>query len=79
MDKIQKALRVLNEKERGQVRNILERIVAGNLQGLDIKKLKGRNDIFRVRWGDLRVIYRTHNGAFLVLAIERCSEKTYRL
>lgn len=48
------------------------------VEGLDVKKLKDRNDIFRLRVGDLRVIYRLNEGKIFILAISRRNEKTYR-
>ncbi len=78
MDAIEKALARLSEKERGRVKDALARLVAGDMRGLDIKKLKGRDDIFRVRKGDLRILYRIHGGQLFILAIERRGEKTYR-
>ncbi len=79
MDRIGKALAKLTPKERGAVKRILRRLSARNLQGLDIKKLKGRDDIFRVRRGGIRIIYRMSVSGIAVLAIERRSEATYRL
>ena len=58
MDGIAKALQKLSPKERRWVKEILERLQKGNLAGLDVKKLKGRDDIFRIRKGDNRIIYR---------------------
>lgn len=79
MDKISKALAKLNAREREVVNEILERIERKDLQELDIKKLKGRKDIFRVRKGDFRIIYQDRKEAgIFVLTIERRSEKTYR-
>ena len=79
MDKIEKLLRKLTEKERGEVKGILLQLRSGGLRGLDVKKLKGRNDIFRIRKGDIRIIYRTFpNEGIFVLSIERRSEKTYK-
>ena len=78
MDKIKKALARLRETERAEIRRILDALARGDTKGLDIKKLKGRDDIFRVRKGALRVIYRAVAGKVFILAIERRSEKTYR-
>lgn len=78
MDKIDKALKRLTDKEREQVKKILRQLTSGNLRGLDVMKLKGREDVFRVRKGSLRVIYRVEEGEIFILAIERRSEKTYR-
>ena len=51
----------------------------GETGGLGHKKLKGRDDIFRVRKGSLRIIYRTDaKGKIFVLAIERRREDTYK-
>ena len=78
MDHIAKALKKLSPKERAVLREILQRIVTKNPAGLDIKKLKGHEHIFRVRKGDLRVIYRIEkNDATKILAIERRSDTTY--
>lgn len=78
MDKIDKALRKLSLRERERVKEILKRLNAGNFRNLDIKKLKGRDDIFRIRKGDIRIIYRTFGKEIFILAIERRSEKTYK-
>jgi len=79
MDRIEKALAKLNEKERKRLKSVLVRILAGRLGGLDVKKLKGRDDIFRVRKGDLRVMYRMDKRKGIsILAVERRSEQTYR-
>ena len=80
MDKIAKALNKLTEKERKRIKAVLEKLSAGKLSGLDIKQLKGRDDIFRVRSGDIRIIYRknSHERVF-ILAIARRNEKTYKL
>jgi len=78
MDKIRKALAKLTTKEREKIRGVLTRLNAGTLEGLDIKKLKGRDDIFRVRVGDVRVIYKAERGSIFVLAIQRRTETTYK-
>jgi len=78
MDKIDKALRKFSEKEKRMIKEILERIESQNLDNLDVKKLKTREDIFRVRKGKIRVIFRKTEKETLVLTIERRSEKTYR-
>ncbi|OGE73600.1 MAG: hypothetical protein A3I07_01055 [Candidatus Doudnabacteria bacterium RIFCSPLOWO2_02_FULL_42_9] len=78
MDKIQKALNRLSEKEKRIVKDILDRLQTDDVIGLDLQKLKGNKDIFRVRKGDLRIIYRKVKRQIFILAIERRSEKTYR-
>jgi mRNA-degrading endonuclease RelE of RelBE toxin-antitoxin system len=79
MDKITKALAALSKKERTWVKEILKKITKNDEKGLDIKKLKGRNDIFRARKARIRIIYRkTERGGIFILAVERRSERTYR-
>jgi mRNA-degrading endonuclease RelE of RelBE toxin-antitoxin system len=78
MDAIQKALKKLSVKERAQVKEILGKLLVDRTQGLDIKKLQGRDDIFRVRKGDIRIVYRKTGKAIFVLLIERRNEKTYK-
>ena len=78
MDRVEKALAKLTPRERERVKEILEKISTGAAQGLNIKKLKGREDIFRVRKGGIRIIYRSIKTKIFILAIGRRSEKTYR-
>lgn len=79
MDKIEKALGKLTQKEREDIEKLLGALAANDTHHLDIKKLKGHDDIFRVRKGSLRIIYRkdTREKIF-VLSIERRGENTYR-
>lgn len=76
-DKISKELAKLTAKERQLIREILLQLKTNNLLGLQISKLKGHNDIFRVRKGRLRIIYKQSDDTISILAIERRSEKTY--
>jgi len=77
-DKIKKVLRKLVEKERKIVKDILENIEKENLKGLNIKKLKGYDDIFRVRKRGIRIIFKKTGKNIFVLSIERRSSKTYK-
>ncbi len=78
MDKIKKALNKLTSKEKKMVKEILQEIEKGNFSNLDIKKLKARKDIFRIRKGNIRIIYRKTKDKFFILTIERRSDKTYK-
>lgn len=80
MDKIAKALKKFTTKERNVIKTILLRLQNQRFDDLDIKKLKGRNDIFRVRKGKLRIIYRIdEKNNIFILAVERRNDKTYKL
>ena len=79
MDLMEKALAKLLPKERDLTKVLIVRAVENNLAGLDIKKLRGWNDVFRIRKGDVRIVYRrTKDGRVNILAIERRSDTTYR-
>ncbi len=78
VDKIEKALKKLKEKEREAIKSILTKIQKEKTRDLDIKKLKGRDDIFRVRKGKIRIVFRKNNENISILSIERRSDKTYR-
>ncbi len=77
MDRIEKELLKLSPKERARVREILEKILRKDMKGVEVKKLKARKDIFRVRKGNIRIIYRDGGGDISILAIERRNENTY--
>ncbi|OGL89025.1 hypothetical protein A3H75_02365 [Candidatus Uhrbacteria bacterium RIFCSPLOWO2_02_FULL_51_9] len=79
MDRIEKALDRLSTKERARVRTILAQLAQWRLYGLNMQKLHGQHDIFRIRKGDIRIIFRvTQLREIFLLAVERRSEKTYR-
>ena len=78
MDKIIKALKKLSAKERELMKSLLLKIKNNSLAGLDLKKLKNCDNIFRVRKGKLRVIFKKQdNGRYFILTVERRSDKTY--
>lgn len=78
MDKITKALQNLSSKERAIIKNILLKIKTNSFSELDLKKLKNCDNIFRVRKGKLRIIFKKlDNGQYFILTIERRSDKTY--
>lgn len=79
MPEFEKELAKLTAKERKNIRAILEKLDRDDFHGLNIKKLKGREDVFRVRKGNVRIIYRVSGKEKYILAIERRSEKTYKL
>lgn len=75
-DKIQKALNKFSNQENEIVKNLLLKIKNKQLLNTDIKKLKGYNDIYRVRKGKIRIIYKINNDEIYLLAIERCAKTT---
>ena len=76
--KIDKALKKLTKNEREKIEQVLSLILTGSTKTLDIKKLKGFSDIYRVRSGDMRILYRMDGEEIYLLAIERRGEGTYK-
>ena len=80
MDKIAKALQKFSASEREKIKSILNYLKSGKTVGLDIKKLKGYNDIFRIRKGNIRIIYRLEKKKEIyLLVIDRRDENIYKL
>ena len=69
----------MNEKERQIFYDILRRLKSRDTMGLNIIKLKGHKDTFRVRKRELRIIFQYDNDSGIVLLdLDRRSEDTYR-
>lgn len=78
MDKIQKALKKLSPTERKKFKSLLLLIQTGQLDTLDVKKLKGSENIYRVRKGNYRIIFQKKSEAISILAFETRGERTYQ-
>lgn len=79
MDKIRKFLRRLPKKELQRVVVIINKLERKNIEGLDIKKLAGQGDIFRVRSGNIRILFLRTAKGYRIVSIERRSDTTYDL
>ena len=77
MDKIEKQLRSIPEKDRERIFLVLEQLLQRNFSALDRKKLKGFESIFRVRIGNYRIIYFDDGKSIFLKAIRRRNEATY--
>jgi mRNA-degrading endonuclease RelE of RelBE toxin-antitoxin system len=77
-DKIKKLLQKLKPKELEVVKLLLLRLKLDDTEGMDIKQLKGHSDLFRVRKGQIRVVFRKSGNAVLIVRIDRRNEKTYK-
>ncbi len=79
VDKITKSLRKLNTKEKKIFKKVFSRIKKGDFRGLNIMKLKDRDDFYRLRKGDFRVIFqRRKDGRFKIIIFDRRDENTYK-
>lgn len=78
MPGIKKLLSKFNREERIAIESLIKDIVSLNWKRLDIKKLKGHQNIFRVRRGKIRIIFVKDKKDIRIFSIERRSEKTYK-
>lgn len=78
VDQVTKALRKLNNKERMAIDKILKMVKSGEVKTLDAKRLKRNPSVYRVRKGDIRILYQISKGRRVkILAVERRSYTTY--
>ena len=77
MDKISKFIKKIDPKDAEKIADILEKLILNDLKSLDIKKLKGSQNLFRIRFGKYRVIY-TKDDEIRILEISQRKEDTYK-
>ncbi len=77
MDKISKFLTKLGSKERLRVDNAVEQILNRNFTNLDIKKLQGNSDTFRVRVGEIRIKFKLTKEKVIILSTGKRDDNTY--
>lgn len=79
MNALQKAVAKLTAKDKKLVTETIEKIIKLSFEGLDVEKLKGSDNAFRVRKGDFRILYYLkNNNEPMIIAIERRSKDTYK-
>ncbi|HEY4488909.1 MAG TPA: hypothetical protein VJA87_00270 [Candidatus Paceibacterota bacterium] len=80
MDKLTKLFKRLSQKEKDRLDETITNIIAGKIGTLDLKKLKGIEDTYRVRSGTFRIIFRKRSGMddIEVLEVSRRDEHTYK-
>ena len=84
MDLVSKFLRKLDRGRRQETEVLLLQIKQRKFANLDIKKLKGEDNVFRVRKGKIRVIFSVSKGRtpndpeVSVVSINFRSDTTYR-
>ena len=78
MDKIQKALAKLPKQYREVFEAMMVKLMTRDFLGLNMARMKGYKDVYRVKHGRLRVIFRMNQQGLYVLEAGLRSEKTYR-
>ncbi len=70
MDKIKKFLSKLTKSERALIKVILEDVLTLNLQNYDVKPLRGYKGFFRLRRGNIRIIFTKEGKTGTIIAID---------
>ena len=78
MINIEKQSRKVPKNYRERIEVVIERLVARDFSALDRRRLKGYENIYRVRVGNYRIIYHDDGGKIILKAIRRRNEATYR-
>lgn len=78
MDRIEKALGKLAGEEREKLKEVLIKIKLGDFRNFDLKKLKGRENVFRARKGKMRIIFSKQEDIIKIIALEKRSDTTYK-
>jgi len=60
------------------MKNIIKALQLGRFDNLNIKKLKGFQDVFRVRKGRLRIVYQLLDRKIIILKIDKRKKDTYK-
>jgi mRNA-degrading endonuclease RelE of RelBE toxin-antitoxin system len=77
-DEITKFLAHLPPKQLAVALKLMKSIETNNINFQDSKKLSGSKDIFRLRKGTFRIIYKQNKNETVILSVTRRTEKTYR-
>lgn len=78
-DKIPKLLSKLSKRDLRRISKTVEQIHVLQLEGLDIKALKGQSGVYRVRVGNFRIIFAINQAKQTsILSIGRRNEGTYK-
>jgi len=78
MTKLERIIKKFSAIERKVIKNTVIQLKTGSFEGLDVKKLQGSRDIYRVRKGSMRIMYYLGvDKEIVVFAIARRSDNTY--
>ncbi|MCX6733635.1 MAG: hypothetical protein NTX63_02380 [Candidatus Peregrinibacteria bacterium] len=77
MNQIEKFFKKIPKKDRIAIEKIIAQLLIYSFDGLDIKKIVGHKDIYRVRSGKYRIIYHDLGNCVLLQSIRKRNESTY--
>lgn len=70
MEQIEKFIRKLSKKHAFEIARILGDILSLNLKNYDIEKMKGFKDLYRIRVGKIRIIFKKEDSQGRAVYIE---------
>lgn len=70
MDRILKFLKKLTSNEREKIGFLMENILFGKMTGLKVKKLVGLKDLYRVREGKIRIVFRKEQNGNVIVNVD---------
>ena len=77
VDQIHKNMEKLSPKEYKLAESLYVLVVENRLENLDVKKLKGHNNIFRVKKGRFRIIFSRQRNENTIRHFGYRNDKTY--
>ncbi len=78
MQNIEKFLDKLISRERLRVTSCIEDIIRGQTDNLDVKRLRGKMELFRVRVGKIRIIYKRVGTSRVIVKVSWKNDNTYK-
>lgn len=78
MDKLKKLLSRISERDRQELQAIIFLIMKNDLALLSVKKVSGHQNVFRVRSGRYRVIFKKEEPMPCILDVRLRNENTYK-
>lgn len=78
MNKVDKVLLKIPKEYRIKILNTLSLIKNKKVENLDIKKLKGLSNLYRVRIGDYRIQFKITSEDIFILDISKRNDNTYK-
>jgi mRNA-degrading endonuclease RelE of RelBE toxin-antitoxin system len=78
MDRISKTILRLSKEDAIKAREIVSRIILNDLQGLNVKKLKGFKNLFRIRFGVVRIVFEDLGEVKKIIFVGKRSDNTYK-
>ena len=70
MDSVAKFLSKLSKKELSLILVLLEKIKIGEIESLDLKKLKWKKNLYRIRKWKIRIVFEKSDGLNVIFNID---------